>query len=856
MDAEGWLVATSIFFNGRLISVPGSYSEVDASGLEQVGLGANGIVAVLGTGVGGKPASEMSVPNDFIRITKPEAANQLFRSGDLREVAPILFAPAKDPDILAGAQEIVAMKVNPATQAEASFSNAQGVAMTVESLDYGAFTDQINITIADGTNQGKLLTITFEDVIESVDDLGGDDIFNLTYTDDGNGWDTMNARVEVNGDIPCDGTRDESGLDGAVLAPLGAPGAVEVLSDNVADVGQTVTVYGFDASGDPVTEEIVLNGLTAVEGTQVFAAGDVLGAKLSGTIVGTVNVRPATGGANILALTAGTDPITGMVLGSAMYVSGLEPVSLVADGAETGEVIVEGLSRTGAIVRDKYALDGTNPVLGELASLGTVLTWNGTTTVAATSTTGIEIGSWIRLDSDGQWFKVTGVVTDTSVTIANPDSLTIPTGATSSSVTNNVVYFSQITAIILGDVAAARTVTVSTEAARSLVTVQSTLLKARDYFNNRSITGGGFTFTLSTGSTSLSPSVLDATPGTASILDPANPGFKADLYAIVNWINNNSELISATADAAASGGAPNNTTSPVFLSGGYDNIDDTDPDPVDFLNWQNALNLLKQTRVNTIVVLTADPAVHAALDAHCAYMGGIGRSERDGFVGLMNTAQDGLASKTELKSQIIDLNTRHIRACGQTVERFNTSGEREVFDPPFRAAMYAGMQAGSPVGTSLTYKFENSLGFTQDSSWNPTDDAEELIQAGLIFTENVEGVGRRVVRNITTHLSSNNLAFIEGSVNEAVNFAVFNFRTNLEFAVGKRGFSGTINATKGIAIGTLGLLVDEGTLVAYRSLDIELIVDVMEVSVEIAPVLPINFVKTVAHLVTIRQSAA
>ncbi len=54
----------------------------------------------------------------------------------------------------------------------------------------------------------------------------------------------------------------------------------------------------------------------------------------------------------------------------------------------------------------------------------------------------------------------------------------------------------------------------------------------------------------------------------------------------------------------------------------------------------------------------------------------------------------------------------------------------------------------------------------------------------------------------------------------------------------------------------LGLLIDSGAITAYDKLDIDLAVDVLEVSLEIAPVLPINFVKTTLHLVTVRQSAA
>jgi len=342
---------------------------------------------------------------------------------------------------------------------------------------------------------------------------------------------------------------------------------------------------------------------------------------------------------------------------------------------------------------------------------------------------------------------------------------------------------------------------------------------------------------------------LDLTPAAVNCLSPAEPSYYADLWAVKNWFNQNSQYVGASYSVGATGGAPSNTASPVFLSGGSEGT-------ASFSDWQRGLNLLKKARVNSVVVLTPDPAVHAAQDAHCAYMGGIGRSERDAFVGIMNAGMTDVATKDEAKAQIIDLNSRHTRAVAQAIERYNTAGERQEFTPPFYAAITAGMQAGSPVGTPLTHKYVNVLSIRQHSSWNPTDDADEMINAGLSFLENVESVGRRIVRNVTTHLSSNNIAFVEGSVNQAVNFATFNFRTNMEASVGKKGFAGTINAAKGVAVGTMGLLVDATILVTWRSLAIELVVDVLEVSVEMAPVLPINFVANTIHLVTVRQSAA
>lgn len=765
-------MATSIFFNGQLISVPGSYSVVDASGLEQVGLGASGIVAVLGEAEGGIPASEIAELADFIRITKPEKVNETFRSGDLKEAGPMLFSPAKDPDIVAGAQEIIPMKINPAVQSTGVLVNAQGDAVDLTSADYGEFTKQVSVSIADGTTQGKLLTIIFEDVTESVDDLGGDNLFTLQYEPGTTDWSTMTAQALSGGLIQCLGTKTAiAGDDAGFTQPVGAI-AMEVVSSDNADIGQSIFVVGINDSGSAIMATVLLNGTTAVSlGTDLYAV--ISGIKRTGTTAGTVTLRAASAGATVTTLTTGgSSKSDGLVEMSPGYCQGA--ATLVADGATTQKAVVYGTSLTGAAQAEALTLAGTTPVAGT-ATFGTV-------------------------------------------------------------------------SLALGDVEAARTLVLSATVALT-TTAHNTLQKVADFFNAKQIGADGFFFTMVTGSTSLDPDNLDVQVSATDCFAPAEPGFLADLYAIINWINSNSQYVTAERSSGASDGAPSNTASPVFLSGGEEGTSL-------FSHWQVALNLLKQVRVNSIVVLSPDPAVHAALDAHCAYMGGIGRSERDGFAGLMNTAMDGPVTKTEAKAQVVDLNTRHLRAWPQTIDRYNSAGERTTYDAPFGAAVLAGMQAGSPVGTSLTYKFMNILGFGQHSSWNPTDDAEEMVQAGLVFAENVEGVGRRVVRNITTMVSSSNIAYLEGSVNEAVGFAAYNFRTNMEFAVGKRGFSGTINAAKGVAINTLGLLVDAAILVEYRSLDIELLVDVLEVSCEIAPVLPVNFIKNTLHLVTVPQSAA
>jgi hypothetical protein len=486
--------------------------------------------------------------------------------------------------------------------------------------------------------------------------------------------------------------------------------------------------------------------------------------------------------------------------------------------------------------------------------------------------------------------------------------------------------FSRMDFLAIGELPAARTLTVSGNSVNASFAGLETLQKQADKYNATA----GYTFTVLTGSTGFLMENLDIASAT-NVKSPAEPSFYANLWTIIETLNQQSDLVTAERaetktlnydtqtgnftvgltvtggtsgatgvivsdlDTGAAGtltltsvtgtfenneaitdtvtgaalvdgtlatspgtGAPDNTTGDVFLAGGHEGSITPGLEGVptaSFSDWQAGLDLLTKVRVNTVQAVTSDPAVHAAVLAHDQYMGGVGRSERDSVVGVQNSGRTEPATKAEVKSQIIDLNSKHIRVWAQNVERFNTSGEREVMEPQFGACIVAGMQAGSPVGTPLTHKFMNTLSLANDSSWNAIDDAEEMIQAGLCFAEVVDGVGRRIVRNVTTHLTSSNIAFTEASVNEAVNFSVFNFRTTMERMVGQAGFAGTVQAANGLAINQLGLLVGV-SLVAYRSLSISLILDVLEVSVEMAPVLPINFVKTTVHLVSIPQSAA
>ena len=526
------MAPSSIYFNGRLISIPGAYSEVDASGLEVVGLTASGIVACLGTAEGGKPYTEIGesdVKTQLQVATNPQKPFDFYRSGHLREAGPILFSPSDDDDIQAGAQEVVYVKVNPATQSTAEFANAGGNALKLTSADWGYFTTQIQVEIGSGTAQGKMLTLTFEDTEEVFDDVGGDNLFTLTYaaTTPANGYTTVTATVTAAA-IYTEFTLDRAGLDADIANQVTATQAVELISDNAGD-DQTVTVYGTDTSDEAQSEVLTVNGTTVVAGTKTW--NEIHGAVISAAPAGTVTVRNLSAGTTIVTLDSG-NLTKGLQVMSDVSVAG-EILDVVRDAAGTERLTIVGQNASGGVQLETVQL-------------------NGTTTVQTT-------GTW-----------------------------------------------SAITYLAHGAVAAAGTVTVDAKSVNSPFNGNETVQKAADRFNGTP----GYTFTIITGSTGFLMENLDYASA-VNVKGPAVPGFVADLYAIIEKLNLESALVTAERVSGGSG-APDNTTAPVYMAGGHEGSATPGQEGVPTAqntDWQAAINLLTKVRVNTICVMTHDPAI-------------------------------------------------------------------------------------------------------------------------------------------------------------------------------------------------------------------------------------------------------
>jgi hypothetical protein len=915
-----------------------------------VGLGASGIVACIGEAEGGSPYNG---DTPIHAISNPGKVGRTFLDGDLREAGNMLFDPSKDPDVPAGAQQVKFVKANPATRSTLTVQNGVSDVGAFTSRDYGLRTTQINVEIADGTTQGKAVTIRSGDDEEAFDDIGGDPVFTALYTPGTDGADTMTLEVDNASGVDADFTKAETGEDDQYIGTLSGIGGLDgdkdsnivpgntvtVVSDNAGDTTQSVIVYGIDnGTGNPTSETLLLTGLAPKVGSTVWASvhGVIKDAATTGNITvsdsgaGTMYVLDAPAS---LTTGGGVNDFDGTTVETV-----LNTIALQSDGASVQDVLVIGLDQTSTPTIEEVTLTGTSPVnttttwsridalaigyfeaaqsatmTGQLFDEGDVVTvasnnvadttqtitiygldgsgdpqsevlsLDGTTPVTGTATwnevhgavlsaltagtvsvTGmvglagvddLSIFSWDGSASLYQGFEPVDnvAVSSTALTVVADGATTRPlllvgldaagvaqieqldlNGATPVVGTDT---WSELTGVVLGHVQAARTVTVSGQAFDLGVSGFATVQEVADRVN----TLGGWAITVGANAGTLEVEDMDDA-GPSSVLTATE--FYADHAFFAQKINDESQLVTYAIEAGAIG-LPDNTAAALFLSGGIEGT-------TTFADWQAALDLLRDEFVNTIVVLTDDAAVHAAVVSHCVYMGGPGRKERDCVLG-----EESGITFANAKAASVALNTRHARLCIQDVKRFNIAGSEEQFPPYFAACVAAGMQAGSEVGTSLTFKYANVLDVVgDDDTYTIQDDANELIQSGLCVFEKVQGVGFRWLRNITTHLIDNNIAYVEASVNEAVNFAVFNLRTNLEAAIGKKGNAGTVNSVLGIAVATLGQLIDSGAITSWQNLTIELDADVMTVDVEIAPVTPVNFVKLTVHLVTASFSAA
>lgn len=403
--------------------------------------------------------------------------------------------------------------------------------------------------------------------------------------------------------------------------------------------------------------------------------------------------------------------------------------------------------------------------------------------------------------------------------------------------TSTVGLFSQVQWAIVGGVDSTATVTLSAQALK-LAGQPSTALSdiaktVAGLLDGSGSAPAGFTL----GIVNQEDATLFSSLGAFANVDltsPVGASLTSDLEALVDWVNGNSVLVTAQAVAGAKG-LPQNTAAPIFLSGGGEGISKAS----DFLA---CLTLLQQVRANIVVCLSLDDGVNLAATHHCDYMTRIGKSERTCFVGLSDLAGTKPANKARMYQLAQEHNAAGTTVCPNGLINYDTQGNLRTFLPQFFAAAAAGMRAGAAVGTPLTRKRMAVVGVTQDSSWDPIADADDLLAHGIFFASEVDNVGVRIERDVTSYTSTDNEVYSAGAIYFANCYAVYVYRLSLEAYIGRANFSGTLNQ---IIIGAkviLDQLVSVGAIYGYQDPTGSIVRDAVYLDQTWNPAEEINFI--------------
>lgn len=148
----------NVQFGGSSLVLPGAYSVIDASQLVPASRGLGNVLAILGDATGGQPGVPLYFRNG-------NDAKAILRSGGLLDAIRFAYDPALAPD-RPGADLIVAIRLDPATQSTLALAGSTGTSITLTSVDWGVWTTNIKAKVEAGTTTGKKVTIQYVDAAQ------------------------------------------------------------------------------------------------------------------------------------------------------------------------------------------------------------------------------------------------------------------------------------------------------------------------------------------------------------------------------------------------------------------------------------------------------------------------------------------------------------------------------------------------------------------------------------------------------------------------------------------------------------------------------------------------------------------
>lgn len=325
----------------------------------------------------------------------------------------------------------------------------------------------------------------------------------------------------------------------------------------------------------------------------------------------------------------------------------------------------------------------------------------------------------------------------------------------------------------------------------------------------------------------------------------------ANLQAVIDWFNSSaSPLLNATRPAGA--GAIPAVIGFSYVSGGSDGVTTN-------TEWSDAFTTLQGSDVQWVTPASSDPSIHAMADAHVAYMSTTARQERRAICGMPLGSTDAAAIAA---TKVINSDRTSLVHLG--MYDYDDSGALTLFPPYILAAMIAGAFSGVNPGTSLTNKSLKIRGLERNLR-NPTD-TDPLIDGGVLCVENTK-TGFRVVKSISTWLTNKNYNRVEVSTGVALDYTVRAVREAVDSLRGAKGTPEMLALAVARAESALrilakpepegpGVLAGDKTNPPYKNITATLVGDVVAISFQCSPVIPINYIPVTVYAVPYTGTAS
>lgn len=153
----------AVFFNGQLLVTPTTATAINDDAMRNQNLSVGNVVALVGKSAGGQPKTGL-------RFGNPKDAKRVLGSGELLDAVLKAFKPSNQTG---GPLTVVAVRVNPATQASAVLKGAgDTTVINLQSTGYGLGENQIKVRIEDGSVSGKRLTTQLGSAYYTADNVG------------------------------------------------------------------------------------------------------------------------------------------------------------------------------------------------------------------------------------------------------------------------------------------------------------------------------------------------------------------------------------------------------------------------------------------------------------------------------------------------------------------------------------------------------------------------------------------------------------------------------------------------------------------------------------------------------------